>query len=94
MAAAVKVITCTADELRTLIRSAVRDELARRDLTPPTDDSGLLPTREAATYCRMEVSRLLKHIAQGRLVPDSPARKGFRVHRFRRSTLDAFLLGL
>jgi len=91
MTSPVRVVTCTSDELCTLVRSAVRAELERKT-TPNTSE--LLTTREAASYCSMTPTMLLKHVAHGRLVPDSPSRKGFRVHRFRRATLDAFLVRL
>lgn len=89
--AAVKLITVTADELRQLIREELRAlGVAANDTTRPDD---LLTTPEAAAYCRLSKRVLLAHVQAGRLVPDAPARKGFRVHRFRRSTLDALLAG-
>lgn len=48
---------------------------------------------EAAAYVRMSPATLQKHIDRGHIQPDSPARPGFRRHRFRRATLDAFLIG-
>lgn len=50
-------------------------------------------TSEAAEYCAMQREALLKHVQRGSITPDSPARPGFRVHRFRRTTLDCWLLG-
>ncbi len=50
-------------------------------------------TVEAAKHCHMSKRALLKHVAMGRLVPDSRARPGFKVHRFLRSSLDRFLKG-
>lgn len=50
-------------------------------------------TVEAAVYVRMEYEALRKQISTGRLKPDSPSRPGFRGHRFRRATLDAWLMG-
>lgn len=52
-----------------------------------------LTLAEAALYTRMSRRALESHIASGRLRPDSRARPGFKLHRFRRSTLDAFLTG-
>ena len=48
---------------------------------------------EAVEYTRMSHRALQGHIAAGTLRPDSRARPGFRLHRFRRSTLDRFLTG-
>ena len=84
-----KFITCKASDLRAAIRDAIREvhaELGQRQ------DGSLLTTQDAATYCNMSKRTLLRHVEQARLVPDSPAREGFRTHRFLRSTLDAFLL--
>ena len=91
MGDAAKVIMVTPDELEQLVRKAVRSELAR-EATPTESD--LLTTLEAAAYCKMGKRTLLWHVGEGRLVPDSPARKGFKVHRFRRATLDRFLVSL
>lgn len=47
--------------------------------------------REAIVFTGMSRRALQSHIAQGTLKPDSPSRPGFRLHRFRKSTLEAFL---
>jgi len=52
-----------------------------------------MTTSEAAAYAKMSKRALLEHVAKGRLAPDSRARPGFRHHRFRRSTIDAWLAG-
>jgi hypothetical protein len=91
MSTALKIITVTADELRAIIRDELRAlGVAANDVARPDD---LLTTPEAATYCRLSKRVLLAHVQAGRIVPDAPARKGFRVHRFKRSTLDALLAG-
>lgn len=59
----------------------------------PRIDDEWLTTVEAAAYAKMSKRALLEHIAKGTLRPDSRARPGFRVHRFRRSTIDAWLRG-
>lgn len=58
-----------------------------------TNASPWLTAREAADYCRFSYDALIHHVSRGNLVPDSRARPGFRGHRFRRETLDAFLRG-
>ncbi len=63
-------------------------ELARKQ-----DESVWLTTKEAAVYVKMHKRTLLEHIAKGTLKPDSRARPGFKVHRFRRETLDKWLKG-
>jgi hypothetical protein len=84
----------TVGEAREMWRGLIREELATRpaanDVARPDD---LLTTPEAAVYCRLSKRVLLAHVQAGRLVPDARARKGFRVHRFKRSTLDALLAG-
>lgn len=55
------------------------------------DDDVWLTTKEAAKYAKMHKRTLLEHIAKGRLKPDSRARPGFKVHRFRKETLDEWL---
>lgn len=90
MAEAVKVITVTPDELRSLVREAVREELGARAVTP--SDKTLLTMQQAAVYCGLSKQALQRHVSSGRLVPDSPQRPGFATHRFKRSTLDAFLV--
>ena len=87
-----KVVVITPDELRALVREAVREEL-RAMAGPPTRADDLLTTPMAAEYTGLSKRVLLAHVQAGRLVPDAPARKGFRVHRFKRSTLDALLAG-
>ena len=53
-----------------------------------------LTTDEAAHYGKMTRGALLKAIERGRIVPDAPARKGWtRVHRFKRETIDLYLMG-
>jgi excisionase family DNA binding protein len=50
-------------------------------------------TPEAVEYTRCSPSTIKRAIASGALKPDSPSRPGFRIHRFRRATLDAWLTG-
>lgn len=50
-------------------------------------------TTDAVTYTRVSLSTIKRAIADGSLQPDSPSRPGFRLHRFRRGTLDAWLTG-
>ena len=52
-----------------------------------------MTTSEAAAYARMSKRALLQHVAEGRLRPDARARPGFKEHRFRRSTIDRWLMG-
>lgn len=52
-----------------------------------------MTTSEAAAYAKMSKRALLEHVAKGRLRPDARARPGFKEHRFRRSTIDAWLVG-
>lgn len=53
-----------------------------------------LTTEEAAEYCLLSRDALIKHIARGRLIPDSWGCRGrTRSHRFLRETLDKFLKG-
>jgi len=92
MADPARVIMVTPDELEQLVRKAVRAELANTNAAPP--DTKLLTSAEAADYCKMSKRAFLHHIKQDRLVPDSPARPGFSTHRFRRSTLDAFMVAV
>jgi hypothetical protein len=47
---------------------------------------------QAVLFTGMSRRALQKHIAQGTLKPDSPSRPGFRLHRFRKRTLEAFLV--
>lgn len=56
-------------------------------------DDEWLTTRSAADYAKMSLSAFKMHIARGRIVPDSPARPGFKEHRFLRSTVDRWLTG-
>jgi excisionase family DNA binding protein len=77
--------------LREVVPSIIRDVRAAIE-REPCEQKNLLTSQEAARYCSVSKATLLRHVAQGRLVPDSPARHGFRRHRFRRETLDAFLL--
>ena len=56
-------------------------------------DDEWLTTVEAAAYVKMTKSALLQQIAKGNLAPDSRARPGLKLHRFRRSTLDRWLTG-
>jgi excisionase family DNA binding protein len=51
-------------------------------------------TAEACEYTRVPRRTLMEHIAKGTLRPDSRARPGFMMHRFRRATLDAWLMGV
>jgi excisionase family DNA binding protein len=83
-------IVVTPAELETLVRKAVRAELGA--VKTLSDDDRLLTTQQAAAALGISKRTLLWHVAQGRLVPDSPAREGFKVHRFKRSTLEAFML--
>jgi excisionase family DNA binding protein len=57
------------------------------------DDEVWLTTKEAAKYVKMHKRTLLDHISKGTLKPDSRARPGFKVHRFRRESLDRWLEG-
>jgi excisionase family DNA binding protein len=50
-------------------------------------------TPEAVEYTRCSLTTIKRAIASGALRPDSPSRPGFRIHRFRRATLDAWLTG-
>lgn len=50
-------------------------------------------TAEACAYTRVSRASLMRHIASGTLKPDARARPGLAVHRFRRATLDAWLMG-
>lgn len=86
-----RVIMVTPDELRALLREAVRAELAS---VKPANDTKLLTTAEAAEYCKMSRRAFLHHVKQDRIAPDSPARPGFSTHRFKRATLDAFLVAV
>lgn len=49
---------------------------------------------EACEYTRVPHRTLQAHIARGTLKPDSRARPGLGRHRFRRATLDAWLMGV
>lgn len=89
---AIKVVTASLDELRAIVREELRAELGQRAAND-VSTSKLLTTQEAADYCGMSKRAFLHHVTQGRVVPDSPARAGFSTHRFKRSTLDAFLVG-
>lgn len=51
-------------------------------------------TKQACEYTGVPLRTLMGHIAKGTLKPDSRARPGFGVHRFRRATLDAWLMGV
>lgn len=51
-------------------------------------------TVQACAYTNVPRRTLMEHIAKGKLKPDSRARPGFKVHRFRRATLDAWLMGV
>lgn len=74
--------------------NAARSE-GRVEQEEPANDNRdeWLITVEAAKHCHMSKRALLQHVAMGRLVPDSRARPGFKVHRFLRSSLDRFLKG-
>lgn len=56
-------------------------------------DQQWFTTREVCEYTRTSERTLLRHIAKGALRPDARARPGLGVHRFRRATLDAWLMG-
>lgn len=60
---------------------------------PKLVDQEWFTTAEAVTYTRTSASTIKRAIASGALKPDSPSRPGFRLHRFRRATLDAWLTG-
>jgi excisionase family DNA binding protein len=49
---------------------------------------------EACVYTRVAHRTLQAEIAKGKLKPDSRARPGLGKHRFRRATLDAWLMGV
>jgi len=51
-------------------------------------------TTEACEYTRVSRRTLQEHIAKGTLRPDARARPGLGVHRFRRASLDAWLMGV
>lgn len=88
-------IVVTGAELNRLIREAVRAELEKgaRMTVAAEPIREWFNTKEAAVYCMTSKDAILKYVSRGDLVPDSPSRPGFRVHRFRRATLDAFLEG-
>ncbi len=56
-------------------------------------DQQWFTSAEACAYMRMSRSDMQAHISRGTLRPDSRSRPGFKLHRFRRATLDAFLTG-
>jgi hypothetical protein len=88
-AEAVKVITCTAEELSMLIREAVKAELAAT-ARPKPDHA--YDTAEAAEYLRMSPNALRHHIRAGNIKPDVFGKRGRTAsHRFTRATLDAFI---
>jgi len=72
--------------------------VARRDevvvvVDNDTDDRWLT-TEQAAAFGGMSRAALLKAVERGRIVPDSPARKGWtRAHRFRKATISRYLRG-
>lgn len=67
-------------------------EAARRIAAVAPDDKWLR-LREAAAHANMSVSAFKSHVERGHIRPDSPARPGFKEHRFLRSSVDRWLLG-
>lgn len=61
--------------------------------TPPAQQEWFTLV-EACEYTRVPHRTLQAHIAKGTLKPDSRARPGLGRHRFRRATLDAWLMGV
>lgn len=79
--------------LRELL-GAVHDALQLAEQRAALRRRAWLTTDEAALYVRMTPNALRKHVAAGSLKPDSWGKRGrTQTHRFRRSTLDAFLAG-
>lgn len=77
-------------ELDARIEAAVARAMVAKVANEP--DSKLLTTTQAAEYLGISRRVLLGHVSADRLVPDSPQRPGFSSHRFKRSTLDAFMV--
>lgn len=77
----------TAEELRDIVGSAVRDAIGES-----RSPEGYLDTTQAAAYLGTTVASLRSAVTRGRIIPDHRGSRGggMKGNRFSRETLDAF----
>lgn len=87
--AAVRLITVTPDELKRLVREAVREEL---DGVTVLEEQKGYATGKAAEVLGMSTNALLHHVRAGNITPDVWGKRGRTAgHRFTLETLQAFM---